>query len=85
MPIHPRPSALAILFAVLVSLPLAAQQPAVTLEGILSAPFPTELLAAPAGGKLAWVQNTKGVRNLWVAEPPEYRGRPVTRYTEDDG
>ncbi|HSK81556.1 MAG TPA: prolyl oligopeptidase family serine peptidase, partial [Thermoanaerobaculia bacterium] len=63
----------------------AAQPPAVTLEGILSAPFPSELLAAPVGGKLAWVQNAKGVRNLWVAEPPEYRGRPVTRYTEDDG
>src|SRR5690349_21473985 len=85
MPIRPRPSAPAVLFACLVSLPLAAQQPAVTLERILSAPFPTELLAAPAGGKLAWVQNAKGVRNLWVAEPPEYRGRPVTRYTEDDG
>lgn len=85
MPIHPRLSALAVLLAFFISLPLAAQQPAVTLEGILSAPFPTELLAAPAGGKLAWVQNAKGVRNLWVAEPPEYRGRPVTRYTEDDG
>lgn len=74
-----------IVLAFLVSLPLAAQPSAVTLEGILSAPFPTELLAAPTGGKLAWVQNAKGVRNLWVAEPPEYRGRPVTRYTEDDG
>ncbi|HSN86361.1 MAG TPA: DPP IV N-terminal domain-containing protein, partial [Thermoanaerobaculia bacterium] len=85
MPIHPRSSALVVVLAFLVSFPLAAQPPAVTLEGILSAPFPSELLAAPVGGKLAWVQNAKGVRNLWVAEPPEYRGRPVTRYTEDDG
>lgn len=66
-------------------LPLAAQQTAVTLEGLLSAPFPAELLASPTGGKLAWVQNAKGVRNLWVAEPPEYRGRQVTRYMADDG
>ena len=36
-------------------------------------------------GKLAWIQNAKGVRNVWVAEPPEYRGRQVTRYTADDG
>ncbi len=64
---------------------LAAQQPAVTLEGLLSAPFPTELLASPTGAKLAWIQNAKGVRNVWVAEPPEYRGRQVTRYTADDG
>ncbi len=66
-------------------LPLAAQQTAVTLEGLLSTPFPAELLASPTGGKLAWIQNAKGVRNLWVAESPEYRGRPVTRYTADDG
>ncbi|HEY7215364.1 MAG TPA: DPP IV N-terminal domain-containing protein, partial [Thermoanaerobaculia bacterium] len=66
-------------------LPLAAQTPAVTLEGLLSAPFPSELLASPTGGKLAWVQNAKGIRNVWVAEPPEYRGRQVTRYTADDG
>ncbi len=66
-------------------LPLAAQTPAVTLEGLLSAPFPSELLASPTGAKLAWVQNAKGVRNIWVAEPPEYRGRQVTKYTADDG
>ena len=64
--------------------PLAAQ-PAVTLEGLLSAPFPTQLLASPTGAKLAWIENAKGVRNLWVAEPPDYKGRPVTRYTQDDG
>ncbi|HEV8580609.1 MAG TPA: prolyl oligopeptidase family serine peptidase [Thermoanaerobaculia bacterium] len=63
----------------------AAAQPAVTLEGLLSPPFPSELLASPTGGKLAWVQNAKGIRNLWVAEPPEYRGRQITRYTADDG
>ncbi|MFL6261235.1 MAG: S9 family peptidase [Thermoanaerobaculia bacterium] len=77
-------------FAVLLScLPLAAQTPekppAVTLEGLLSAPFPDELLASPTGAKLAWVENAKGARNVWVAEPPEYKGRQVTRYTEDDG
>ncbi len=66
-------------------LPLAAQTPAVTLEGLLSTPFPSELLASPAGAKLAWVQNAKGIRNVWVAEPPEYRGRQVTKYNADDG
>lgn len=77
---------LVLVFAVvlLASLPRAAR-PAVTLEGLLAAPFPSELLASPVGGKLAWVQNANGVRNLWVAEPPEYKGRQVTRYTLDDG
>jgi dipeptidyl aminopeptidase/acylaminoacyl peptidase len=78
-----RPAALAVVL-LLSRLPADAQ-PAVTLEGLLSAPFPAELLAAPAGGKLAWIQNARGIRNVWVAEPPEYRGRQVTRYTKDDG
>ncbi|MDQ6652623.1 MAG: prolyl oligopeptidase family serine peptidase [Acidobacteriota bacterium] len=51
----------------------------------MSAPFPSNLVAAPIGGGVAWVQNAKGVRNIWVAEPPEYKGRQLTAYTEDDG
>jgi len=81
-----RPRLAAAALAVLLSgLPLAAQKPAVTLEGLLSAPFPEELLASGTGGKLAWIEDAQGARNVWVAEPPDYRGRPVTRYTADDG
>src|SRR5436305_9732579 len=78
---------LVLVFAVvlLACLPGVARPAAVTLEGLLAAPFPSELLASPAGGKLAWLQNANGVRNLWVAEPPDYQGRHVTRYTQDDG
>lgn len=54
-----------------------------TLEQVLSAPFPTSLTASH--GKLAWVQDAGGVRNIWVAESPEYQGRQITAYTEDDG
>jgi hypothetical protein len=56
-----------------------------TLEEVMSAPFPSGLAAAPVGGSVAWVQTTKGTRNVWVAGPPEYKGRQVTNYTEDDG
>ncbi len=59
--------------------------PDFTLEQVLAAPFPSDLVAAPAGGAVAWVFNARGVRNVWVAEPPEYRGRPVTAFAEDDG
>jgi dipeptidyl aminopeptidase/acylaminoacyl peptidase len=65
--------------------PLCAAAGKPTLESILSAPFPSEILASPSGGRLAWIQNERGVRNLWVASPPDYRGRPVTRYDKDDG
>ncbi|MGH2669020.1 MAG: hypothetical protein ACRDH5_07895, partial [bacterium] len=59
--------------------------PPVTLEGLLSAPFASELLASPSGGRLAWVQVARGARNVWVAEPPEYRGRALTRDAAADG
>ncbi|MFQ5840705.1 MAG: TolB family protein, partial [Candidatus Methylomirabilales bacterium] len=62
-----------------------SQSEGLTLEQILSAPFPASLVAAPAGGKIAWVFNDQGVRNVWVAEPPHFRGRAVTSYQEDDG
>jgi dipeptidyl aminopeptidase/acylaminoacyl peptidase len=77
------PGVLAVL--VLASLTAPAQAAGPALEQILAAPFPTELLASPAGGKLAWVMNVRGVRNLWVAEPPAYQGRQITRFDKDDG
>jgi dipeptidyl aminopeptidase/acylaminoacyl peptidase len=65
------------------SAPAAPASP--TLESILSAPFPSEMLAAPTGGALAWIHTTRGVRNIWMASPPDYRGRQLTGYGEDDG
>ena len=51
----------------------------------MSAPFPSDLVAAPVGGSVAWVQIAKGVRNIWAAAPPDYKGKQVTSYTQDDG
>ncbi|HEV2494451.1 MAG TPA: prolyl oligopeptidase family serine peptidase [Terriglobia bacterium] len=62
-----------------------AQQKPFTLEEVMGAPFPTELIAAPAGGGVAWVFNARGARNVWVAEPPEYRAHAITDYPDDDG
>src|SRR4051812_44687552 len=47
----------------------AAAREGVTLEQLLGSPFPTSLVAAPAGGKVAWVFNDRGRRNIWIAEP----------------
>ena len=52
---------------------------------MLSAPFPADLAVSPSGNKVAWVYNARGVRNIWVAEPPQYHGRMVTAYKQDDG
>ena len=68
-----------------IALGASAQQPPFTLDQVLSSAFPTALTAAPAGGKVAWVSNAKGVRNIMVAEPPGYQARKITAYTADDG
>lgn len=55
------------------------------LDTLMGTPFPTSLVPAPTGGKVAWIANARGQRNVWVAEAPEYRGRQLTAYKEDDG
>ena len=70
---------------VLCSVAACAQPAPFTLDQALSAAFPTELTAAPAGGKVAWASDARGVRNIMVAEAPAYQARKVTNYTLDDG
>jgi len=63
-----------------------AQSP-FTLEQVISSPFPSELVAAAHGSRVAWVFNTRGVRNIWVADGPDFvhTARMVTHYSADDG
>ena len=53
----------------------------------MSSPFPSELVAAASGERVAWVFDAKGVRNVWVADGPDFgrTARAVTHYREDDG
>ena len=66
-----------------------AQRPApktgFTLEQVKSLPFPDALTAAATGRKLAWELNERGVRNVWVAEGPDFKARQLTPYSADDG
>jgi dipeptidyl aminopeptidase/acylaminoacyl peptidase len=72
-----------LLISFLIYLPCSAAN--FTLEQVLSSPFPSNLVAAKHSGRVAWVFNTKGVRNLWIADPPNFAARQVTHYNEDDG
>ena len=56
-----------------------------TLERVMSAPFPSDLVVSPSGNKAAWEFNDQGKRNVWVAEGPDFKARQITFYTEDDG
>jgi dipeptidyl aminopeptidase/acylaminoacyl peptidase len=64
----------------------APSQPrAFSLESVLSAPFPSDLVASPRGDALAWVQDDQGRRNIWLAAAPEFKARAVTHFDRDDG
>ncbi|MGH9417207.1 MAG: S9 family peptidase [Terriglobales bacterium] len=65
---------------------VAAQQPGrFTIEQVMDSPFPTSLTASSRGEHLAWVADLRGVRNVMVADGPDFRPRQVTHYTLDDG
>jgi hypothetical protein len=71
------------------SLVVSAQVPGpaggFTLEQVLSYPFPDNLIASPKGSLLAWTFNERGVRNIFVAEGPDFQARRLTPYQHDDG
>jgi dipeptidyl aminopeptidase/acylaminoacyl peptidase len=79
--------ALVLLFVALLFCPNASarQGGAFTLEQVLSSPFPSELVAARRGQRVAWVFDAEGRRNVWVAEGPQFQARQLTHYDRDDG
>ncbi len=62
---------------------LSAQQP-FSLAQVLSAPYASELTAAPGGDRFAWVEDAEGHRNLWIAaaRSPAHQ---LTLFDKDDG
>ena len=70
---------------------LAASAPALAaplppnLEAALSYPFQQDLVSAKSGDTIAWVQNVRGVRNIWVARGPSFIARQLTHNAADDG
>ncbi len=69
---------------IVVTEPVVAQS-ALTIEALMATPFPIDLVAAPTGGRIAWVSSSSGVHNVLVAEGPDHKWRAVTNYTDDDG
>ena len=61
----------------------AAQAP--SLEQVLGYSFVSGLVAADNGDRFAWVENVRGVRNIWFALATDTTPRQLTHYTKDDG
>ena len=85
LPVRPFVS-LFFFIAVLMAPHAAPAEEKFTLEQVMSAPFVSELTAAPAAGRVAWIANEQGRRNIWVAQPGSHASaQQITHYTQDDG
>ncbi|MBT33393.1 MAG: peptidase S9 [Thalassobius sp.] len=56
-----------------------------TMKSIRAYPFPGELTSSADGNKVAWVFNKEGLRNIYVAEAPDFKARKLTSFSDDDG
>ena len=62
---------------------LAAPTP--TMEQLLGYSYVSGLVASKNGDRFAWVEEKRGVRNIWFALSTDSAPRPLTHYTADDG
>ncbi|MGE0864182.1 MAG: TolB family protein, partial [Vicinamibacterales bacterium] len=77
------------------TLAAAQQVTPVSIDTLMATPFPTDLVAAPAGGRVAWVSSNSGEHNILVAETSpgsgpmagrtDHKWRAVTSYKGDNG
>ena len=81
-----------LLAATLAALPILTspdlQAQSFSLEQVLSAGFPTEVVVSSDGTRIAWLFDEEGRRNVWLATGPGTDWKQVIRltaYQEDDG
>jgi hypothetical protein len=66
-------------------IPRYALPSAPTLDQVLGYPYVSGLVASEKGDRFAWVENVRGVRNIWSAGAADSQPRQLTHYTVDDG
>jgi dipeptidyl aminopeptidase/acylaminoacyl peptidase len=64
---------------------IATQINAQSISQYLSAPFPTDLTASPDGKAVAWVFNSEGERNIFLAKSPDFNTQTLTSFSGDIG
>src|SRR6266849_4771715 len=74
-----------LVLAIVCFAPRSLPQKSITLEQLMSAPFPENLTSAKTVNRVAWTFHQEGQRNIWVAEGPSFQARRLTSYLEDDG
>jgi dipeptidyl aminopeptidase/acylaminoacyl peptidase len=72
--------------AVFMAQSVRAQRADFTLNDVMQAPYPYDMVPAPTGSAVAWVFDAKGCRNIWIADPSHgAKARQITPYTDCDG
>lgn len=76
-----------VIFSCLLACASLSQAQSPTLEQVLGSAFPSGLTASEHSNRVAWIFDAKGVRNVWVADGPDFSrtARQITHYTADDG
>jgi dipeptidyl aminopeptidase/acylaminoacyl peptidase len=71
------------------TLAASAHSASFSIEQVLSAPFPSGLVASTDGDHFAWVNNEAGRRNVWLASRSAtgkgYESKQLTAFADDDG
>ncbi len=62
---------------------LAAQ--AFSIDDVLSPGFAYDLVAATGAERIAWLENERGMRNVYAARGPDFEPVRLTSFMEDDG
>ena len=73
------------MFVSCVSIESSAGEASFTMAQVLDYPFAGGLASAQHADRIAWVRNLGGVRNVWIADGPDFRPHQITQYKEDDG
>lgn len=60
-------------------------QQAFTIEQVLSPAFAYELVAARGVDRIAWLENERGMRNVYTAAAPDFQPVRLTSFMADDG
>ena len=79
-----RPTPIAALFLTLAT-SVQAQSATQPVDRFVTFPFPSDLVSASTGQRIAWVLDGKGVRNVWGAEGPAWTPKQLTAFSDDDG
>lgn len=72
------------LAAMLVAPPSTAAQ-TFSISDVLSPGFPYSLVSAEDVDRIAWLENERGMRNVYTAVPPTFTPTRLTDFLEDDG